>query len=179
MSKVRLYIAASLDGYIADHQHGLDWLETVEGTEPGNDHGFAAFYQSISVVVMGRKTYDIVCGLVGKYPHDDKISYIFSRRGHESTPEPVTFINGDVAGAVNRIRDETSGDIWLVGGGELCRQFLDADLIDHYILTIAPIHLGRGVPLWPLSERPAERHWRLLDARPSGPFAQLIYERKR
>jgi dihydrofolate reductase len=180
MRQVVLFIAASLDGYIARADDSVSWLDEVESD---GDGGFAAFYETIDTVVMGRKTYDIVCGLVGQYPHRDRTSYIFSRNEQLHRTEPASEsecalqICADEIGAwLHQLKQQSGKHIWLVGGGELIAQCLLADCVDQIILTIAPLHLGTGVPLHlPLA---AERHWRLLDVRQVGQFAQLTYSRK-
>ncbi len=173
MSKIILFIASSIDGFIADLVDRLDWLEQTQGD---GDNGFDDMYNRISSIVMGRKTYDIVCGLVGHYPHADKHSYVFSFSQCE-VDDSVNIVSGDVATWLQESEIRKNGDIWLVGGGTLVKQFLEADLVDEMILTIAPIHLGSGVPLhYPFQNTLL---WELVRAERSGQFAQLEYHRIR
>jgi dihydrofolate reductase len=173
MGKIILFIASSIDGYIADSEDGLEWLIHTQGE---GDNGFDAMYNRISSIVMGRKTYDIVCDLVGHYPHADKQSYIFSHS--QSTLDPaIQFVSGDVETWLNGSGILEKGDVWLVGGATLVKQFLESDLIDELILTIAPLHLGLGVPL----HLPFQNAllWELVRVDRSGQFAQLEYHRLR
>ncbi len=180
MRAVVLFIATSLDGYIARTDGSVNWLDEVE---TDGDGGFAAFYASVDTIVMGRKTYDIVCDLVGQYPHRDRTSYIFSRNEalHRSLAANETecalhVLAGNIGEHLRRLKNDPGKDIWLVGGGDLIAQCLEANCIDRIILTIAPLHLGRGVPLHlPLD---GERRWVLNEMRQIGQFAQLTYSRK-
>lgn len=156
MRRIKLYIAASLDGFIARPDGAIDWLAT-EG-----DYGYGPFYASIDTVVMGRKTYDTARSF-GEYPYPDRAGFVFSRQRAGTVDENVTFVGGDVGEFADALRRRPGRDIWLVGGGELARSFFDRDLVDEIQLFVHPILLGSGVPLFP--PRPGELRWRLLRSR--------------
>jgi len=144
--KVVLYIAVSLDGYIATEEHGMDWLFAVEGE---GDNGFAKFYDTIDTVLIGRTTYDWILrqeNTVDKI-YGDKECYVFSR-----TPRPaighINFVSDDAAAFVRGLKCREGKKIWVVGGGELLQCFIKERLVDELFITIAPILLGRGIPLF-------------------------------
>ncbi|MEQ8713706.1 MAG: dihydrofolate reductase family protein [Cyclobacteriaceae bacterium] len=146
MRKLLLYIATSLDGYIAATDGSVDWLETVPNPDQ-SDYGYAQFYESISTTLMGNATYQQVLGF-GDFPYQGKENYVFSRQSHPST-EHVQFVNQDPAVFVSGLKDQQGGDIWLVGGGQLNTLMLDAGLIDEILLFQMPIVLGAGIALFP------------------------------
>jgi dihydrofolate reductase len=144
---VVLYIAASLDGYIADRDGGVGWLDRF--TDPADgDYGYTEFYAGIGAVAMGRVTYEQVLGF-GGWPYSDRPVVVFSHAGLEGEHPDVAFTSDDPADVVASLRDRVEGDLWLVGGGELIASFRARDLIDVYIITVIPMLLGEGIPLFP------------------------------
>ncbi len=143
MRNLKLYSAMSLDGYIAGPNGELDWLEAAGDL----DYGYDDFYASIDTTLMGNATYQVTL-TVDTFPYPEKTNYVFTR----STPSPdtphVRFISGDIAGFVGALKDEPDKDIWLVGGGQINTIMLNAGLIDELILTVFPVVLGRGIPLF-------------------------------
>ncbi len=150
MAEIRGFIAATLDGYIASPDGGIDWLE-----EFGKfDYGYDAFIAQIDTVVIGRRTYDQVQQLLG-WPYVGKRAIIVSHRAVEDPPEAAEVWSGDVAELVKRLRETASGDVWVIGGSELQQQFLEAGGLDRIEVHVIPLLLGDGIPLWP---RTARRH---------------------
>lgn len=140
-----LFIASSLDGYIATKDENLDWLFDVDGD---GDNGYGDFYKTIDTVLMGRTTYDwIMEHTPGGYPYKEKISYIFSRGDHENT-EDVTFIKDNIPAFIESLKTNAGGKIWIVGGGELVTYFLKENLIDELFITVAPRIIGTGRSLF-------------------------------
>ena len=141
--KLTLYIAASLDGYIAGPNGEIDWLEAGGDA----DYGYQEFYSSIDTTLMGNKTCPLTL-TVDNFPYPDKTNYVFTR----STPPPdtahVRFVSGDIAAFVRSLKEQSGKDIWLVGGGQVNSVMLNAGLIDDIILTVFPLVLGDGVPLF-------------------------------
>ncbi|MFB2920823.1 dihydrofolate reductase family protein [Aerosakkonema funiforme] len=140
MRKIRLYIASSLDGYIARTSGDVDWLFTDA------DYGYTEFFAQIDTVLMGNKTYQQVLGF-GEYPYKGKQVFVFSNTLPGQKDNNVEFVGGDLNEFVNNLRQSPGGDIWLVGGGEIIHYFLKHSLIDELILSIHPIILGDGIPL--------------------------------
>ena len=140
--RVRLYIATSLDGYIAGPGDALDWLFTDQ------DYGYDEFIGQVDAIAMGRRTYDIVRGF-DEWPYEGKHAWVFTRTdGHEPDPR-VTFTSASPAAWLVERFTEGGGDLWLMGGGELARDFLDAHLVDEISVAVHPVILGGGVPLIP------------------------------
>ena len=143
--KIVLYIAASLDGFIATEEHALDWLFATEGE---GDNGFAEFYDTVDTFLLGRATYDwIMKEEKGNFPYKGKECYVFSRTELYDN-EYVKFVNEDAVRFVERLRSKQGKNIWIVGGGELLHTFTTAKLLDELRITIAPILLGKGIPLF-------------------------------
>ena len=140
--KVILYVAVSLDGYIARDDGSIDWL-AGEDTDPN----YQIFYQQIDITLMGRKTYEQIRSFPGEFPYRKTINYVFSREKQQSN-EFVQFINDNVEEFVKRLKEEDGKDIWLIGGAQLNTTLLNVHLIDQMIVTIAPIILGKGIPLF-------------------------------
>ncbi len=176
MPRVVLYIAASLDGYIARKDGAVDWLP--EEPEPdGDDHGYAALLESSEALVMGRDTYETVLGFGIPWPYAGIQTYVATRRKDYPTATPLTATTaGDVADFVRELKGRCRKDIWLVGGAEIIRRLLDEDLVDRIDLTLIPILLGEGIPLFLPGKK--ESRWRTLGAKtyPSG-MVGLSYER--
>jgi dihydrofolate reductase len=143
--KLVLFTAVSLDGYIATEEHNLDWLFAVEGE---GDNGVSRFYDTVDTLLIGRTTYDWIMEQEnGEFPYKDRECYVFSRSEKGNT-EYVTFTNEDTASFVERLKSKDGKNIWLVGGGVLLQSFLQERLLDEIIVTVAPIILGRGIPLF-------------------------------
>ncbi|MBX7220678.1 MAG: dihydrofolate reductase family protein [Blastocatellia bacterium] len=141
MGIVSLYIATSLDGYIAGPNHEIDWLFTDQ------DYGFAEFYASVDAIVMGRKTYEVSLSF-GEYPHSDKPNYVATRSATFCARHAECARTLDEP-FINQLRSAYANKIWLLGGGELVRLFQQRDWIDEYVIAIHPILLGTGLPLFP------------------------------
>jgi len=140
MRKIILFIASSLDGYIARKNGDLDWL-------PENcSSGYDEFIKSIDTVIMGKKTYDQVLTF-GDYPYKNKKSYVFTRNNEYSKDENTEFVN-DAEKLVKDIVTNSGKDIWLIGGAEIISAFVNLGFVDEIILSIIPIVLGNGIPLF-------------------------------
>lgn len=143
MRRVKYFVACSLDGFIARADGGVDWLFMDQ------DYGMSAFFKSVDVAVMGRRTYDKMLELAPRqafFPGME--NYVFSTAAKEGDGR-VKFVSGDVGEWVEMIRTRPGEDIWLVGGGDLVRQFLAKRMVDEIVLTIHPRLLGSGIPLFP------------------------------
>lgn len=145
---VILYIASSLDGYIAKKDSSVDFLEG-DRSEPGADNGYASFFKSIDTVIMGRRTYEqIVTELSPEtWPYPGVKGYVASSKYSGATGD-IKFVNGNFSPFINSLKSQEGKDIWLVGGSQLIDTFIKEDLIDMYIITIIPTILGSGIPLF-------------------------------
>ncbi|MBW4611740.1 MAG: dihydrofolate reductase family protein [Desmonostoc vinosum HA7617-LM4] len=140
MRKISLFIASSLDGYIARESGEVDWLFTDQ------DYGYPEFFNQIDTVIMGRKTYQQVLDF-GEYPYQGKESFVFSTTLQSQTDKNVRFVSSNWEEFINKLRYSNGRDIWLVGGAQIIHYFLKHGFIDELILSIHPIILGSGIPL--------------------------------
>lgn len=129
--KLILYIAMSLDGYIATKEGNLDFLSMAE--KKGEDYGYARFISTIDTVILGRKTYDKVLSMGFDYPHADKESYVITRRQRPGT-EKLHFYSGDLKELVAQLKSREGKNIFCDGGAEIVHLLMKDDLIDEYIL---------------------------------------------
>ena len=145
--RIKLYIATSLDGFIAREDESIDWLTKYENN-PETDYGYSEFYESIGTVLMGRKTYEQVLGF-GDWPYGEKKAYVFTRQEEPLRREKnVEFISGDIGEFARQLKENTEEDIWLVGGSQLIKVFLEQNLVQDLIIFVVPIILGSGIPLF-------------------------------
>jgi len=147
MRKIVLYIAASIDNFIAKKDGNVDWLDDPDYAIEGNDLGYSAFYQSLDTTFMGNATYQEVLGFDVPFPYPDKKNYVFSRSEKEND-ENVEFVSGDIVAFTKQLKAQSGKNIWLVGGGQINTLFLEKGLIDQIILTIIPITLGDGISMF-------------------------------
>ncbi len=147
MSKIILYIAASLDGKIAGPDGDVSWLEEFPSPS-GSDFGYGEFYAGISTTIMGNETYKLVKSFDVPWPYSDKKNYVLTRNTALSSNEEVEFVSGDLEENIANIRENAASDIWLVGGGQLNTLFLERGWLDEIILTTMPIILGEGIPMF-------------------------------
>ncbi len=169
------YITASLDGFIADRDGGVDWLQGAEG----HDYGYAEFYAGIDAVLVGSKTYEQVIGFDIDFPYADKPCYVFTSREDLPRAAPtVEFVAEDPATFVARLAEQDGRGLWACGGSRLLTTLWDAGLIDAIDLFVQPIVLGDGIPL--LETPHASRRITLSQARSHpGGLAELRYEVER
>lgn len=179
--KTQYYIAASVDGYIADRNNSLDWLFQF-ASGPGD--GYGEFMRNVGAMAMGSTTYEWLLDheilkdpqRPKPWPHRDP-TWVFTTRTLPQIPGAnLRFVRGDVR-PVHREMVEAAGgkNVWLLGGGDLVGQFHDAGLLDELIVTIASVTLGGGAPLLPRAI--VAPPLRLVSATQMGEgFAQLRYE---
>ncbi len=171
--KLVLYIATSLDGYIATEDDSLEWLFKTEGE---GDNGYSEFYNTVDTILIGRRTYDwIIEQENGDFPYKNKKCYVFSKT-ESGKNENVEFINQDVVEFTNKIKRLDGGNIWLVGGGNLLHSFIKERLVDEFIITIAPTLIGHGIELFKKND--FELELKLRNIRKFNQFVELHYEVK-
>ena len=157
MKKIKLYIAVSIDGYIARSNGDIDWL-TEYPINSETNYGYDEFFNSIDTVIMGGRTYrDILCMDV-KWPYMEKETYVITRNPL-SEKENIHFVTDNIIDTISQLRKQEGKDIWLVGGGEMISILLNQDYVDEMIITCIPVILGIGIPLFPNS--PKESKWKL------------------
>ena len=140
MTKITLFIASSLDGYIAKENGDIDWLPQT------GEFGYDDFIKSVDTVVMGKTTYYQVLTF-GNYPYKDKKSFVFTRNSNQNKDENSKFVS-DVEKFVKDGFPNAGDNIWLVGGAEIISSFVNLEVVDEIILSIIPVVLGKGIQLF-------------------------------
>ena len=157
MSRTQYYTATSLDGFIADESHSLDWLFTRDQDRDG-PLNYADFLAGVGALAMGSTTYEWLLEheLEGREPADwnwpyDVPCWVFTHRELQVVPgAAITFTSDDVAAVHAELLAAAAGrNVWIVGGGGLAGQFAERGLLDEVIVYIAPVTLGTGAPLLP------------------------------
>jgi dihydrofolate reductase len=141
MKKIILFIANSLDGYIADVDGHIDWVWDNQ------EYGFADFSKRIDTLVMGGETFRQM-SQNGNYPYSRIKSVVFTLKGGMHAPENVTFFSGDIFEYCEVLKETAEKDIWLVGGPEMVSQLMGQRLVDEIILSVHPVILGNGIRLF-------------------------------
>ena len=145
MNKVILYIATSLDGYIADVNGGVDWLPHPTGND--DEFGYMSLMDRIKIIIMGSRSYEQILSF-GEWGWPDKQSYVFTSRSLSTSISNIKFVSGDVKFFTDMLQNEQINcDIWLLGGAELIKSFAAAKLIDECIITVIPKILSAGISL--------------------------------
>ncbi|MED1788357.1 MULTISPECIES: dihydrofolate reductase family protein [Brevibacillus] len=170
--EIVLYIAASLDGFIAKEDEDLQWLFETEGE---GDNGYLEMYQSIDTAIMGKKTYDYVKGITEVFPYSDKKCYVFSTL-EQGSNEDVEFVNEEVIHFTKKLKEQEGSKIWMVGGSAILDAFMKENLIDEFIITVTPHILGSGILLF--KENNPQIDLILQGKKCFGQFVQLHYKVK-
>lgn len=171
MTELIYYVASSLDGCIASAGGGLEWLAPFEAS--AEDYGYAAFYESIEAVLLGSRTYEQALTF-GDWPYPGKPTWVFSARRLDPIRDDVIVTDRMPASIMSELEERGVRRAWLVGGGTLAGAFRADGLITEYIVSIIPVILGRGIPLFGASG--PQQRLRLVETKPySGGVVQLRY----
>ena len=145
-----LYVAATIDGFIADSDGGVAWLERFN--IEGEDHGYEEFLSQADSVIMGAKTYEQELSR-GGWPYAGRPTWVFTHRRLSRPPEAnVRFVNGAVSDHIAEIRKTTDRTAFLVGGAHLVEQFIAVGALDQLRLFVVPLTLGKGIRLFEAAE---------------------------
>ena len=168
---VFFYGCVTMDGYLADENHGLDWLQqtgSVEGTS------YEDFYQRMDVTIMGRRTFEEIARMedvASVYPTTE--NYVFTHANRLSRKGFVPAC-GDVAEFVRKLGPDKN--IWIVGGNTILAPLVERDMVDCLMIQVAPVLLGEGIPLF--TQKEVLRRFHLDEVKRYGQFAELIYSRR-
>ncbi|WDO12360.1 dihydrofolate reductase family protein [Flavobacterium sp. WW92] len=178
MRKVILNLAVTLDGFIEGPNGEVDWCILED------DMDFEGFVATVDTIFYGRVSYDAW----GRYNPDDyageadrqlwqqvhaKKKYVFSSK--QRTDDKATFISSDIVSKVNEIKQQQGKDIWLYGGAGLIRTFIENNLVDTYMISVHPVALGSGKPLFEDLKQRLNLQLAKMNSYRSG-VVQLIYE---
>lgn len=145
------YIATSLDGYIADSDGGVDWLNELPNPD-GSDYGFGDFINGIDAILMGSNTFRVVQSF-GQWPYNKKV-YVISNSikdvpsGYE---DRIRLVSGSIKAVLSRIEREAGVNVY-VDGGKVIQNCLASGLLSELVITTAPVILGKGIALFEPSE---------------------------
>lgn len=147
MGTVSIFIATSVDGYIAKPNDDLSFLKIVE--KEGEDYGYAQFTETIDTIILGRKTYDYVLREIGSSHYDNgtRDVYVITRTEKPSIGR-TTFYTGNLTELITQLKAKNTKNIYCDGGAELIDALLKTDLIDEFIISIIPVLLGDGTRLF-------------------------------
>jgi len=177
MRKLSLFIAVSLDGYIAKPNDDLSFLRLVE--KEGEDYGYAEFTANIDTIIIGRKTYDYVLKEIGSSHYDNgkRDVFVITRTSRPSTGR-TTFYTGNLTELVQQLKSDSGKNIYCDGGAEIINELLQYDLIDEFIVSVIPILLGNGTRLFK-DGRPEQQLQLVSSETFDTGLTQFHYNRKR
>ncbi len=167
---VFFYGCITMDGYLADKNHNLDWLYQTGSIE---ETGYESFYKNMNITIMGKRTFDEIENIenIGN-PYPTTQNYVFTHAESLSL-KGFTPINCDVVEFVKQIEEDKN--IWIVGGNTILAPLLDNDRVDNMIIQIAPVLLGEGIPLF--SQKEVLKRFCLKEVKKYGQFAELVYSK--
>ncbi len=167
---IYFYGCISLDGFLADKNHNIDWLHEIGSVE---ETSYDAFYRKMDILIMGRKTYDEIKDMdnLADFYGATK-NYVLTHQEIENT-NLFEFISEDIVDFLSTIPSDKN--IWIVGGNSLIAPLLDNQLIDNMYLQLAPILLGEGIPLF--TQKEGKQVFDLIEVKQYGQFAELVLEK--
>ncbi len=174
--KIIAYIAASLDGYVADVDGDVAWL-SGDGSDEGNFGSFPEFIETVDTVILGYTTYHQIVNYLSKdkWPYKGKISYVLTSKNLESQDD-IKFTNTDIKELVEKIKRQPGKDIWICGGASIINQFHNLNLIDIYTVSVIPTILGKGTKLF--KEYDSEIKLKLVSTREYNGIVDLTYNKR-
>ena len=176
MRKVSLFIAMSLDGYIADRRGGVGWLNGQDADAQTADV-YAEFIQDVDTVVMGWNTYHQIAFELSptEWVYAGLTSYVVTHRKLPPTDQ-IVFTEKNPSSLVRELKEQAGKKIWICGGAAIAQQLISADLIDEYYISVIPTVLGSGIRLFDTA--PDEIPLKLTDVKADNGIAALVYQRR-
>ncbi len=174
--KVKLYIAMSLDGYVADIKSGVDFLKG-DGSDEDNFGSYTEFYDSIDTVILGHNTYQQIKTELSpdEWPYEGKSSYVLTNKKIDNT-DNIIFTNEDIIKLIDKLKKENGKGVWICGGANIVNQFHEKGLIDQYIISVIPTILGDGIKLF--AKHDLETKLKLISTKSYNGIVDLIYEKR-
>ena len=176
MRKIVLFIAMSLDGYIADIDGKVDWLSGQNNDVEGSD-SYTDFVNSVDTVIMGWTTYhQIVTELSPEqWIYDNLQSYVITHRNC-APKSNVTFVSENPCTLVNDLKQKNGKNIWICGGADIVHQLMQNNLIDKYYISIIPTILGNGIRLFNVIDQKTDL--RFITSKSSNGIVELVYQKR-
>lgn len=174
MKKVILFIAMSLDGYIADKDGNINWLHG-QNSESEDMISYFDFIKDIDTVIMGWNTYNqIITELSPKeWIYNNLTSYVMTHREISSTNN-IKFVNENVCKLVKTLSQESGKNIWICGGANIIQPLIQENLIDKFHISIIPTILGNGIRLFKITD--VEIKLKLIKSQSYNGITDVIYE---
>lgn len=147
MRKIILYIATSLNGYIAKADGSVDWLENIPNPH-NEDYGYSDFLDSIDITIQGNSTYKQIIGWGIEFPYKNTTNYVITSSSKLKDDEYVNFISENHIESIRKLKSQKGKDIWLIGGGKVNSFLLNNGLIDEIHQFIMPIVIEDGIKLF-------------------------------
>lgn len=173
-----LFIAQSLDGFVASEDGRIDWLPQTMAEK--FQKFYKIFYNNIDTIFMGRCTYEQITRDLSpnKWPYPNTITYVWTSDPHLfQEEEHIKFINEDIVSFSKSCKEKSNKNIWLLGGAKLIQEFIHKDLIDEYIITYIPVLVGEGKSLF--SSLTKDRSLMIHDILYNKDMAQITYRRRK
>ena len=176
VKKISLFIAMSLDGYIADSKGGFSWL-TGQGDDSENIDSYSEFVRDIDTILMGRNTYHQLITELSPdvWVYDDFITYVITHEENVSS-DKIIFANENPGDLIKKLKEQGGKGIWVCGGADIVQQLVNENLIDIYYITVIPTILGSGIRLF--ENGTDEIKLKLLRTQTYNGMIDLIYTRR-
>lgn len=176
MRKVKLFIAMSVDGYIADKNGGVAFLQGHEDCLE-NESTYSEFIKNIDTVLMGWNTYNQIITELSpdNWVYDNSLTYVFTHREQQDS-DKIIFTSDNLEELIKKLKGVEGKDIWICGGADLVQQAISSDVIDEYLISIIPTILGNGIKLF--SQNDAEHKLKLINTITNNGIVELNYIRR-
>lgn len=176
MRQIILYIAVSLDGYVADSQSSVNWMKG-DGSDPNASGSYTEFYSGIDTVILGWNTYhQIVTELSPKHwPYERCQSYVLTHRELEDQ-ENIHFEKQNLEKLIKELKSQHGKNIWICGGASIVQQLIKLHLIDRFCISVIPTILGNGIRLFPILEK--AENLKLIKTESYNGIVDLVYEKR-
>lgn len=177
MKKIILYIAVSLDGYIADRNGFVDWIKGQDDLIEPEDT-FTLFFDSIDTVIMGKRTYDQIVTELSpdQWPYTGASTFVITHDDKSNDTEHIRFRNTPVCCLVDELKKLPGKNIWICGGAQIANQLIETDMIDTYHIAVIPVILGGGIKLFDTTEHKIDLT--LARTKEYNGIIELTYHRK-
>lgn len=174
MRKIVIYIAMSLDGYIAEKNGSVNWLGG-DGSDVHNPGSYPEFVETVDTVILGFNTYNQIITELSPdvWPYHGKKTYVLTHRECKECPE-ITFANKSVVDLLTELKKETKKDIWICGGASIVNQVLQAQMADEITISVMPILLGEGIKLF--EEKELSQKLKLVSTRSYNGIVDVTYQ---